>query len=93
MLSCQASCRNDHPCGAQDPPRINATATTTSGVAETGTAAATATDVVYNGFGTATAASNPKKDMSPKALALDIGQVYGVFVVVGGFLAGFATLL
>ncbi|BDD57700.1 hypothetical protein MAP00_003046 [Monascus purpureus] len=91
VSSCQSACREDHPCGAQDPPHINATTATPTAAAST--AASTNTDVVYQGFGTATATTTSQKGMSPRAFAIDLGQVYGLFVVVGGFLAGFLTLI
>ncbi|OJJ32012.1 hypothetical protein ASPWEDRAFT_91928, partial [Aspergillus wentii DTO 134E9] len=86
--SCQSACRTKNPCGAQNPKRVNTTASATP----TATSSASATDVVYNGFG-ATSTGSSEKGMASKALAINLGQVYGLFVVMGGFLVGFTTLL
>lgn len=79
--SCQASCRDDHPCGAQDPIRINATTTTAS--------ASTSA--------TASSSSTPLGTDIPTGgavrMSLELGQVYGLCAFVGAFVAGFAILL
>jgi hypothetical protein len=50
--ACQSSCRQDHPCGAQDPPRVNtASASSTMSATATGDAAASSGSMVYTGFG------------------------------------------
>lgn len=77
--TCQAACRTDNPCGAQDPKRVNVT--TTSASASTATASPTETPVNTDSTGAAS------------RMNLDMGHVYGLCVVVGGFVAGFATLL
>lgn len=89
--ACQSACRDNHPCGAQDPKRINVTATATKA-----TAASTslATNVVYTGFGSSsTSTGTPKKGAASRALALELGQAYGLVLLVGGFFAGFAALV
>jgi len=99
--ACQASCTQDHPCGAQDPTRVNVT-TTSSTMSATATGSA-ATGTVYNGFGsggsattTATAAagastSSPAKSGAQAALA--IGRSYGAMVIGAGLFAGFALVI
>ncbi|KAL2216031.1 hypothetical protein M432DRAFT_85050 [Thermoascus aurantiacus ATCC 26904] len=90
--SCQAACRQDHPCGAQDPKRYNITTTASTMTATASASATSGGDVIYTGFGTA-ATGKPGKGSAARALALEIGQVYGLAAVVAGFVAGFAVLL
>lgn len=78
---CQASCRSDHPCGAQSPKLVNISTTTTT------SAAPTATSSVANA-----SVSHATGDAS-RVMAIDISHFYGLFVLVGGFVAGFAVLL
>ncbi|KAH7391428.1 hypothetical protein BKA64DRAFT_644729 [Cadophora sp. MPI-SDFR-AT-0126] len=99
---CQSACRDDHPCGAQNPTRVN----TTSSVASSTNAPAGATGaggVVYNGLGgdagTTTAASGAQStgtDGTKKngaQMALDIGRSYSFAVVFAGLFAGFALVM
>lgn len=86
--SCQSQCRTKHPCGAQNPQRVNIT----TRVSTTATKTSPPTDVVYTGFG-ASATGDSKKGSSSVTVAIDIGRVYGLFIVMGGVLAGFAVLL
>ncbi|KAA8642286.1 uncharacterized protein ATNIH1004_011228 [Aspergillus tanneri] len=78
-LNCQSKCRNDNPCGAQNPRRVNKTSTATVSTPAATTSLAPFTGEADNG-------------VAPRQL-VDMGQVYGLVLVVGGFLAGFATLL
>jgi len=104
--ACQSSCTQDHPCGAQNPTRVNttassstmtATATGTDGAAASGGAAGT----VYNGFGngataTTTGSGSSSTGASTKSsaqAALDVGRSYGVAVIVAGLFAGFALVI
>lgn len=98
--ACSSSCRQDHPCGAQNPKRVNITTTTTSASA---VSLATAADgsvqtvpVVYNGFGdaaaTTTAASTNQKGNGANS-GLDLGKSYSLAVVLAGLFAGFALVL
>ncbi|KAJ5124548.1 uncharacterized protein N7515_008373 [Penicillium bovifimosum] len=78
---CQNACRVDNPCGAQDPKRVNVTTTATKSA--TPTATETPVNTLING---ATGAA-------PRMTSVDMGHVYGLCVLVGGFVAGFAALL
>ncbi|OBT70139.1 hypothetical protein VE03_00575 [Pseudogymnoascus sp. 23342-1-I1] len=91
--TCQAACTEDHPCGAQDPSRGNATATTTSGApAATSTAA-----VAHDGFGTdssstttgGTTAATPNAALA----ALDVGRSFGLSIVFAGIFAAFGLFM
>ncbi|KAI9866637.1 MAG: hypothetical protein M1813_001189 [Trichoglossum hirsutum] len=86
---CQSACRTSHPCGAQDPQRVNITSTSTF-AAKTGVATGTGKDD-YAGFGTSTSAPGGKKNGGPAAI--DLGQSYGAGLVMAGVFAGFALFL
>ncbi|KAJ5085470.1 hypothetical protein N7532_010241 [Penicillium argentinense] len=77
--SCVSACRADHPCGAQDPKRVNVTTTTTASATSTATSTALHTKEA-TGAGI-------------RPFVLEMGQVYGTCILVGGFIAGFAILL
>ncbi|KGO76114.1 hypothetical protein PITC_006570 [Penicillium italicum] len=82
--TCQNNCRVQNPCGAQDPKRVNVTTTTTTTAkAATSTASETPVNTLVNG---ATGAA-------PRMASVDMSHVYGLCVLVGGFVAGYATLL
>ncbi|KAF7116231.1 hypothetical protein CNMCM5793_004307 [Aspergillus hiratsukae] len=83
--ACQSACRSDHPCGAQNPIRVNVT-TTSATSSPTNNAASTSTLPPFTGEPTS-------KNAAIRGLSVDIGHVYGLCVVVGGFIAGFAVLL
>jgi len=103
--NCQSACRDDHPCGAQSPTRINATSTTSSSAASStlpaGASSGTA-GVVFTGLGggagavataTPTAASSGDSKKSGSQAALDLGRSYGFAVVFAGLFAGFALVM
>ncbi|PSS08784.1 hypothetical protein M430DRAFT_109594 [Amorphotheca resinae ATCC 22711] len=77
--ACQTSCRVDHPCGAQDPTRINATSTTssstassTSGSASGSAAASSGSDGVrFTGLGGAAATSSASSSSSTSSSTSD----------------------
>lgn len=76
--ACAASCRSDHPCGAQDPKRVNVT--TTSAAATTST---TMPSTMRTNESTGGAAR----------FSVEMGHIYGTCVLIGGFIVGFAVLL
>ncbi|KAN0093938.1 hypothetical protein V8E51_017122 [Hyaloscypha variabilis] len=95
--SCQSACRDDHPCGAQNPTRVNTTTTSTMASTTLPAGATTgAGGVVYTGLGggsaaTTTASTSNKK--SGSRAALDVGRNYGLAVLFGGLFAGFALVM
>ncbi|EFR02160.1 hypothetical protein MGYG_05163 [Nannizzia gypsea CBS 118893] len=94
--ACQSACREDHPCGAQNPTPPNSTATAKPTMSATQTASSSATSgAVYTGFGDGSASptDQPKKGMAGPQALLNVGQMYGMAVLATGFLAGFAVLL
>ncbi|KAK4987254.1 hypothetical protein LTR50_004766 [Elasticomyces elasticus] len=104
---CASNCRSNHPCGAQNPTRVNLS-TISSTMSSTGTgvpagASTGASGTVYTGFGgsaqaSATAGGSKASGSSVASggsavAALDLGRSYGVVVVVAAFFGGFALLL
>ncbi|KAL4872246.1 hypothetical protein BDV12DRAFT_193694 [Aspergillus spectabilis] len=83
--SCQTQCRTANPCGAQNPTRVNTTSS--AGTSATDTAASTTSSVApFTGV--------PDDDEGAATRPMtDLTQVYGLFVVLGSFFAGFAILL
>ncbi|PYH94778.1 hypothetical protein BO71DRAFT_220532 [Aspergillus ellipticus CBS 707.79] len=79
--TCQSDCRTQHPCGAQNPKRINATSTAGSTAA---TAAATTSLAPFTGV--------PDEGLGVRT-SIDMAPVYGLVVAVGAFLAGFSILI
>ncbi|CAL5867866.1 uncharacterized protein PFLUO_LOCUS2087 [Penicillium psychrofluorescens] len=78
---CQSDCRTQNPCGAQAPTRVNITTATT-----THATSATSAFVTNTMVGDATGAA-------PKLVSVETSHVYGLCILVAGFVAGFAALL
>ncbi|KIW20120.1 hypothetical protein PV08_00695 [Exophiala spinifera] len=99
--TCAAACVQNHPCGATDPTRVNTSTISTMSATSTtnGAAASTASDggVVYTGFGGASAAATTAGGDSGSSAAtrviVNMGQLYGLGVLVAGIFAGFALML
>ncbi|PGH15477.1 hypothetical protein AJ79_02454 [Helicocarpus griseus UAMH5409] len=85
--TCQSACREDNPCGAQNPHRV----TTSPSATKTADATKTGNGVVYTGLSEDSGTAPGQGAASH--LALQVGQVYGVGIVIAGFLAGFSLLL
>ncbi|KAL8720497.1 MAG: hypothetical protein Q9225_002650 [Loekoesia sp. 1 TL-2023] len=96
--ACQTACRTAHPCGAQNPTRINTStistmtmsATKTGGAAATSAADATA---AYTGFGAASTTGSGGDSNDARALAIGFGRSYGLALVLVGVSAGFTFML
>lgn len=87
---CSNDCREKHPCGAQNPTRVNQT-TTSSTQTATATSSPTASNQVFNGLGDGSS-SNAGAGNGNAAGVLRFGDSYGLAVVVGGLFAGIAML-
>ncbi|KAI0999950.1 hypothetical protein K3495_g8245 [Podosphaera aphanis] len=87
--ACQSSCREDHPCGAQNPTRVNVT---TSAALPTKTDA-TASGTAFTGLGGSSATGSSDSDKSGSLAALDLGRSYGLAVVFAFIFAGFALVM
>jgi len=95
ITACQSACRDDNPCGAQSPVRINVTSTSSTQTA-TGTAgSSTSGVVVYTGLGgaTTTPTTTSTSTKSGSQAALDLGRSYGLAVVLAGVFAGFTLVI
>ncbi|KAJ5037453.1 uncharacterized protein L3040_007628 [Drepanopeziza brunnea f. sp. 'multigermtubi'] len=100
---CQSACRADHPCGAQNPVKVNLSTVTTASATKTNLPAGATSGpagIVYNGLGGA--ATTPASDSSNSQsntqqsgaeIALGLGHSYGLAVVFAGVFAGFALVL
>ncbi|KAH7375254.1 hypothetical protein B0T11DRAFT_7516 [Plectosphaerella cucumerina] len=92
---CSSDCRENNPCGAQDPQRVNATSSTSAGPEAT---AATTTTSSNGGIFTGLNGAGPEDEDdstdSPSAAAvLESNRALGAALLIGGFLGGFAFLL
>jgi hypothetical protein len=95
--TCQSACIQDHPCGAQNPTRVNLTSTSST-MTETATSGSlqTSSGVVYNGLGgsqTAVGSSQSTSTPSGAQAALSIGRSYGFGAVIAGLFAAFTLAL
>ncbi|KAE9987100.1 hypothetical protein EG328_003882 [Venturia inaequalis] len=91
--ACSSACRQDNPCGAQNPTVANtssSTATSTSGASGSATAATT---TGFGSFGDATATASTSSTKSAAIAALNLGNTYGVAVIAAGIFAGFGMML
>ncbi|KAI9719994.1 MAG: hypothetical protein M1812_003119 [Candelaria pacifica] len=92
--SCQSACRAQHPCGAQDPKRVNTSTISTMIATKTGSgAASTNKDAVYTTYGGAAATASAAAGSAAAAAALQLGQSYGVSVLAAGLFAGFGLMI
>ncbi|KAE9368495.1 hypothetical protein N431DRAFT_428274 [Stipitochalara longipes BDJ] len=95
--TCQSACREDHPCGAQNPTRVNSTTISTMASTTLPAGATTgAGGVIYTGLGggsAATTAASSSNKKSGSQAALDIGRNYGLAVLFSGLFAGFALVM
>ncbi|KAL2155161.1 hypothetical protein VTH82DRAFT_3837 [Thermothelomyces myriococcoides] len=85
--TCQGSCREDHPCGAQSPKKANTTQTSTT---TTASPTASPTDIIYDGIGGDD--SGEDDDQRDAAGILRFRDSYGVALLAGSLFAAFAML-
>lgn len=91
--TCADACRADHPCGAQNPFKPNATSTSSSAshsktADPSGTDAAASSTVPVTGF----AGQTTSPDTGAAATLMNLGASYGVAVTFMSIFAGFALL-
>jgi hypothetical protein len=95
--TCQSNCRSQHPCGAQNPTRVNSTTTSATMTSTTVPAGATSgtAGVVYTGLGGAAATTAPSSSTTKSGAqaALDLGRSYGLVAVFVSIFAGFAFVM
>jgi len=100
---CQGACQSDHPCGAQNPVRVNttsststssATATESTSTSSTSTStSSTRTDTTSSSLGTSAAVTSSSSKKNGAQSAIDMGRIYGLGVVTAGLFAGFAFMI
>ncbi|KAK4116727.1 hypothetical protein N656DRAFT_775065 [Canariomyces notabilis] len=89
---CAADCREDHPCGAQNPTRVNTTST--SAASSTAAPTSSSSNSVFDGFAGDSGSSSSGNNAGQNAAgALRFGSSYGLAVVAAGMFAGFALLI
>lgn len=93
VQSCEADCRQKHPCGAQSPNKGNATISSILAAASSSRASATSA-IPVTGLGGPAATNTGKGNTGAAGPALlDLGASYSLLVVLGGVFLGFAVLL
>lgn len=91
--TCASDCRQNHPCGAQDPTKVNTTKTATVTTASATGSSTNTDDTIYTDVGSSTSTSTAdSKDKGGAAMALEAGSRWGLAVVLGSMFAGFALL-
>ncbi|KAH8813180.1 hypothetical protein F5884DRAFT_787651 [Xylogone sp. PMI_703] len=93
--SCQSDCRDNNPCGAQNPTRVNVTSTSST-VGPTGTNGApssTSSNQVFDGFGSSGSSNNNNNKGNAAPATIELGRSYGLAIVFTGLFAGFALVL
>jgi hypothetical protein len=88
--SCASACLQNHPCGAQNPIKVNTTTSSTM-TSTAFTAGATTANQVFTGLaGQSTSTSRPGSAAPP---SLEFGSAYGLGIVMASMFAGFAMML
>jgi hypothetical protein len=92
--ACASSCREDNPCGAQEPTRVNETATESASATESG-ASPTDSDAIHTGLDSAGASetNSPGTTSAAGVRALENGSAAGFFVLIASVCAGVVVLL
>jgi hypothetical protein len=85
------------PCGAQNPDRKNVTSSSSTAAAASASATSSGGSDTFGGSGSGGAAttssgSSGTKQSSASMIAINLGQTYGLAVVISGIFAGFALL-
>jgi len=100
--ACSNDCRANHPCGAQDPKRVN---TSTSSATQSATGSGGGSSATGSSFATFGGGSEPTGSSGGSGgsggvsgngatgLAIDVGRTYGLVLVLGAVFAGFALVL
>lgn len=89
--SCASSCREDHPCGAQNPQKTNATSTGTA----TATSTSTSTGItIYTGLdGSSSSSSSSSPSGNAAAPNLEALDMAGLFSLAASVAVGFIFVL
>ncbi|KAB2577862.1 hypothetical protein BFW01_g4472 [Lasiodiplodia theobromae] len=91
---CASDCRTEHPCGAQNPTRVNVTTTSSASTASATSSSTGGAD--YSSFGdgnSGDSSSSSGGSSGAGAVAVDLGAKYGLAMIVSGLVGGAALLL
>ncbi|KAF2742596.1 hypothetical protein M011DRAFT_481509 [Sporormia fimetaria CBS 119925] len=94
--TCASACREDHPCGAQNPEQVNTTSSASMSATASETSAPSRTLGIddFGGEAAETSSSgNNNNNQGAASSMLNLGQSYGLAVVVGGILGGLGLFL
>ncbi|KAI9662366.1 MAG: hypothetical protein M1821_008533 [Bathelium mastoideum] len=94
--ACQSNCRTQNPCGAQEPYKGNATASSIlASMSATATSSSgSGSTQTFNGFGGASATGSSSSSGSGAGrVTTEFGQHYGLATLALGIFAGFAVLM
>lgn len=86
---CQSSCREDHPCGAQNPTRVN----TTSTASLTSPTSSSTSGVAYTGLAGSESKDGSSSNKSGTLAALDPARGYLSAIIFACTFAGFAIIM
>ncbi|KAG6004622.1 hypothetical protein E4U21_000898 [Claviceps maximensis] len=86
--ACKSDCVQNHPCGAQNPQKVNTTTSVESGSTATATDGSNTIFTDSPGAGTDGDGSGKKG----AAAALEVGRTYGLVIVLTSLFVGFALL-
>ncbi|ROT34978.1 hypothetical protein SODALDRAFT_329186 [Sodiomyces alkalinus F11] len=87
--ACAAACREENPCGAQDPERVNVTSSSSASSEPTPSSTADANDGIFTGL----AGSENNDDNDSAASVMEIGRGMGLAVLVSAVFGGFGIML
>jgi uncharacterized membrane protein YgcG len=98
--ACASDCRENHPCGAQNPTRVNSTSASSMPQTATATGSGSAETSGFSSFGGSGSSSSGSSGSdsssggkSGASAVISLGQSYGLGLVSLGLFAGFAILL
>ncbi|KAL2891281.1 hypothetical protein HOO65_010639 [Ceratocystis lukuohia] len=87
---CASACREEHPCGALNPTRANAT-TTSADATATATSTSSSGPSLLSDSGSSSS-SGGSSSAAASLRSVEAGRMYGLAALMGGLLAGFAML-
>ncbi|KAM0288108.1 hypothetical protein ACHAQH_000176 [Verticillium albo-atrum] len=100
--ACASSCREDNPCGATDPSRVNATESSASPTADATASQTSSGSAIFTGLAGSDSDNNDNNDDSSSSSNSDndndsaasgLSRGLGLAALVGGLVGGFAVLL
>lgn len=90
---CAGDCREQNPCGALDPQRVNATSSASSMPEPTASSTDSAEDGIFTGMDGASGDEDDLDSPPSAAAGLEASRAMGFAILVGGVFGGFALAL